>query len=38
VKERIAAFRAAGVTQLSVNPVGGSHSAQVEMLRSLIDA
>jgi F420-dependent oxidoreductase-like protein len=38
VKERIAAFRAAGVTQLSVNPIGNSQSAQLETLRSLIDA
>lgn len=38
VKERIAAFREAGVTMLSVNPVGTDHAASLRALRSLIDA
>ena len=38
VKERIAAFRDAGVTVLSVNPLGPNPTAQVEQLRELIDS
>jgi hypothetical protein len=38
VKERVAAFRAAGVTMLSVNPVGNDHTAALGKLRELIDA
>jgi F420-dependent oxidoreductase-like protein len=38
VKERIAAYREAGVTVLSVNPVGPDAVAQVELLRTLVDA
>jgi F420-dependent oxidoreductase-like protein len=37
VRERIAAYREAGVTHLSVNPVGKDPVAAVEQLRSLID-
>ncbi|NCV47947.1 MAG: LLM class flavin-dependent oxidoreductase, partial [Actinobacteria bacterium] len=38
VKERIAAFRAAGVTMLSVSPVGANATQMLGTLRSLIDA
>lgn len=38
VKDRIAAFREAGVTILSVNPVGGEAVKTIETLRELIDA
>jgi F420-dependent oxidoreductase-like protein len=38
VKERIAAFRAAGVTMLSVSPVGANATQTLSTLRSLIDA
>ena len=37
VKERIAAYKEAGVTILSVNPVGGDAVKTVETLRELID-
>ena len=37
VKERIAAYQEAGVTHLSVTPVGGNPVATVEQLRALID-
>jgi hypothetical protein len=37
VKERIAAYREAGVTHLSVNPVGADPVKTVETLRTLID-
>ena len=37
VKERIAAYREAGVTHLSVTPVGGDPVKVVEQLRALID-
>jgi hypothetical protein len=37
VKERIAAYREAGVTMLSVNPVGPDPVGTIEKLRSLID-
>lgn len=37
VKERIAAYREAGVTYLSVTPVGGDPVATVEQLRALVD-
>ncbi len=38
VKERVAAFRQAGVTMLSVSPVGANATAELGKLRSLIDA
>ncbi|MFM7045909.1 MAG: LLM class flavin-dependent oxidoreductase, partial [Ilumatobacteraceae bacterium] len=37
VKERIAAYREAGVTMLSITPVGGDLVKTVETLRELID-
>ena len=37
VKERIAAYKEAGVTILSVNPVGGDAVQTIETLRELID-
>ena len=37
VKERLAAFKEAGVTVISVNPIGPNAVQQVELLRSLID-
>ncbi len=37
VKERIAAYKEAGVTHLSVNPVGEGAVATIEKLRTLID-
>jgi len=37
VKERIAAYREAGVTQLSVMPVGGHPAKVVEQLKQLLD-
>jgi F420-dependent oxidoreductase-like protein len=37
VRERIAAYKEAGVTHLQVNPVGGDPVRTVEQLRSLID-
>lgn len=37
VAERIAAYREAGVTHLSVTPVGGDPVATVERLRALVD-
>ena len=37
VRERIAAYKEAGVTHLQVNPVGGDPVRIVEQLRSLID-
>ena len=36
VKERIAAYKEAGVTHLSVNPVGGDAVKTVEQLRTLL--
>jgi len=38
VRERVAAFREAGVTVLSVNPIGPDPVGQIEKLRSIIDA
>jgi F420-dependent oxidoreductase-like protein len=38
VKERIAAYRDAGVTMLQVNPVGPDPVRQIEALRALVDA
>jgi F420-dependent oxidoreductase-like protein len=38
IKERIGAYREAGVTVLSVNPVGPDAVQQIEMLRALVDA
>jgi hypothetical protein len=37
IKERIGAYREAGVTVLSVNPVGPDAVHQIEMLRELVD-
>ena len=37
IKERLAAYKEAGVTILSVNPVGGDAVKTVETLRELID-
>ena len=37
VKERIAAYREAGVTMLQVNPVGPDPVRQIEALRELVD-
>ncbi|MEN9643383.1 MAG: hypothetical protein RL238_52 [Actinomycetota bacterium] len=37
VKERLAAYKEAGVTILSVNPVGGDPVQQIETLRELLD-
>jgi hypothetical protein len=37
IKERVAAFREAGVTVLSVNPIGPDAVRQIEKLRSIID-
>jgi F420-dependent oxidoreductase-like protein len=37
VRERVAAFKEAGVTVLSVNPVGSDPVRQIETLRSLVD-
>jgi F420-dependent oxidoreductase-like protein len=37
VKERLAAYKEAGVTILSVNPVGGDPVKQIETLREMID-
>ena len=37
VKERIAAYREAGVTHLSITPVGGDPVRTVEQLRALVD-
>jgi F420-dependent oxidoreductase-like protein len=38
VKERVAAFKEAGVTVLSVNPVGPDAVRQIETLREIVDA
>jgi F420-dependent oxidoreductase-like protein len=37
IKERLAAYKEAGVTILSVNPVGGDAVKQIETLRELLD-
>jgi len=37
IKERVGAFKEAGVTVLSVNPVGGDPVKTVEMLREIVD-
>jgi hypothetical protein len=37
IKERVAAYKAAGVTVLSVNVVGPDPVKQVEMLRAIVD-
>jgi F420-dependent oxidoreductase-like protein len=37
VKERLAAYKEAGVTILSVNPVGGDAVKQIETLREMLD-
>jgi len=37
IKERVAAFKEAGVTVLSVNPVGPNAVQQIEMLREIVD-
>jgi hypothetical protein len=38
VKERVAAFKEAGVTVLSVNPVGPDPVRAIETLREIVDA
>jgi alkanesulfonate monooxygenase SsuD/methylene tetrahydromethanopterin reductase-like flavin-dependent oxidoreductase (luciferase family) len=38
VKDRVAAYREAGVTVLAINPVGGDPVKTVETLRTIIDA
>lgn len=38
IKERVAAFKEAGVTVLSVNPVGPNAVEQIEMLREIVDS
>jgi hypothetical protein len=38
IKERVAAFKEAGVTVLSVNPVGPDAAKQIEQLRNIVDA
>ena len=38
IAERVAAFREAGVTVLSVNPVGPDAVNQIEMLRDIVDS
>jgi F420-dependent oxidoreductase-like protein len=38
IKERVAAFKEAGVTVLSVNPVGPNAVQQIEQLREIVDA
>ena len=37
IKERLAAFKEAGVTVISVNPIGPDAVQQVELLRTLMD-
>lgn len=37
IKERVAAYKEAGVTSLQVNPIGPNAVQQVELLRSIID-
>jgi hypothetical protein len=37
IKERVAAFKEAGVTVLSVNPIGPDPVGQIEKLRAIID-
>ncbi|MEI7548542.1 MAG: LLM class F420-dependent oxidoreductase, partial [Actinomycetota bacterium] len=37
IKERIAAYKEAGVTVLSVSPVGPDPVGQIELLRTLVD-
>jgi hypothetical protein len=37
IKERIGAFKEAGVTVLSVNPVGAEPVKSIETLRSIVD-
>jgi alkanesulfonate monooxygenase SsuD/methylene tetrahydromethanopterin reductase-like flavin-dependent oxidoreductase (luciferase family) len=37
IKERIGAFKEAGVTVLSVNPVGAEQARAIETLRSIVD-
>ena len=36
--ERVAAFKEAGVTVLSVNPVGADAVRQIETLRDIVDS
>ena len=38
IAERVAAFKEAGVTVLSVNPVGPDAAKQVEILRDIVDS
>jgi hypothetical protein len=37
IKERLHAFKEAGVTVLQVNPIGPDAVQQIELLRSLMD-
>ena len=37
IKERLSAFKEAGVTVISVNPIGPDAVQQVELLRTLMD-
>jgi hypothetical protein len=37
IKERVAAYKEAGVTVLSVNPVGPDPVGQMEKLRAIVD-
>jgi hypothetical protein len=38
IKERVAAYKEAGVTVLSVNPIGPDPVGQIEKLRAIVDA
>ncbi len=38
IKERVAAYKEAGVTVLTVNPVGGNDIAQIGQLREIVDS
>jgi hypothetical protein len=38
IAERVAAFKEAGVTVLSVNPVGPDAAKQIEILRDIVDS
>ena len=37
IKDRVGAFKEAGVTVLSVNPVGPDAVQQIEVLRAIVD-
>jgi hypothetical protein len=38
IRERLAAYKEAGVTMLQVNPIGPNPVQQIEVLRGLIDS